>query len=212
MKKIVICILFALFAFSNTLTAQRYDEDVYIAYLKNEFYVQYGFPSIVELTNKLENDTYTSPQHTKKYKGVDTRYSGIAAVGYNRYLNPYFCIGGYFGISEASIKAQDTQTQRIVFTNDVRSYTGMVNLGWTYYRNGIWEVSCGVAAGVAYKDENQRKADNSSDLIPDEDDRLALAYNLTAMRVRIGGGIVGGFAELGFGYKGIFNAGVSIKF
>lgn len=212
MRKFAICTLLALVAITNNLMAQRYDEEIYIAYLKNEFYIQYGFPSIVELTDKLENDTYTTPQHSKKYKGVDTRYSGIAAAGYNRYINPYFCIGGYFGVSEASIKAQDTESGIIVFTNDIRSYTGMANIGWTYYRNGIWEISCGAALGLTYKDEHQSRVEKSNALIPDEDDHIAFAYNLTAMRVRIGGGVVGGFAELGFGYKGVFNAGVSIKF
>ena len=212
MKRLLIsalCLLFVFPAFSQTGLQEG---EIYIAYLKNEIYLQYGAPSIVELTNKLGNDTYVSPQYTKKFKGAGASYTGIGAVGYNRYLNPYFCIGGYLGVSEADVKAKDTETEKIVYTNNVRSITGMVNFGWTYFRSGIWDISCGVSAGIAHKDESISKIDKNNQSVPQEEDRLAFAYNFTVAKVRVGGGIVGGFAELGFGYKGIANAGLSIRF
>lgn len=212
MKRFLISALCLLFVFPALSQNKELDGEIYIAYLKNEIYLQYGTPSIVELANELGNDTYVSPQFTKKFKGAGASYTGIGAIGYNRYLTPYFYIGGYFGLSGADVKAKDTETGKIVYTNNVRSITGMVNFGWTYFRSGIWEISGGASVGIVHKDESISKIDKNNQFVPQEDDRLASAYNLTVAKVRVGGGIVGGFAEFGFGYKGIANAGLSIRF
>ena len=88
----------------------------------------------------------------------------------------------------------------------------MANFGWTYFRSGIWDISCGVSAGLIYKDEAITSLDNNNKYIPTERDQLKFAYNITVAKIRVGSGVIGGFAELGFGYKGIANAGLSIKF
>ena len=88
----------------------------------------------------------------------------------------------------------------------------MANFGWTYYRNGIWDISCGVSGGFAHKDENISVYNSNDKSVPTEDDNIVLAYNFTVLKVRVGGGIIGGFAEFGFGYKGVANAGLSIRF
>lgn len=207
-KKVILalCILFAMAdaALARTRGVQQMEEEIYIAYLKNEFYVQYGTPSIVEVTDKLGDRS--------NFKTGGTSYTGVGAVGYNRYINPYFCIGGYVGMSESELDAKDTATGHTVFTSKVKSVTGMINFGWTYFRSGIWEISCGASAGIARKDEHITKIGRQSQSVPQEGDETVFAYNLTVAKVRIGGGIIGGFAEFGFGYRGIANAGLSIKF
>lgn len=191
----------------DSLKISRYD---YMYYQKSEIYVQYGAPSIVEVTGKLNNDTYIDNDKNLKFEGTDYKYSGIAAAGYNFYINPYFCAGLYFGIGEAEMSVTPKESKTVVYKNNIRSYTAMAGLSWIYYREGIWEVSSGVWLGACCKDEHKSKI--TSDFIPQEADETVIAYNLTACRVRIGSGTFGGFAELGFGYKGIFNAGLSVKF
>lgn len=201
---LAVCIMLAS---AVTLGAQGrggIQEEIYIAYLKNEVYVQYGTPSIVEITNELGGHS--------NYRKAGTSYTGIWGAGYNRFLNPYFCIGAYFGTSESELKAKDSRTGNIVYTNNVRSYTGMVNFGWTYFRSGIWEISCGASAGIANKNENITQIGKGDSSIPKESDKTVFAYNFTVAKVRIGGGIIGGFAEFGFGYRGIANAGLSVRF
>ena len=41
-------------------------------------------------------------------------------------------------------------------------------------------------------------------------DRLHFSYHITAIKFRYGD-MLGGFAELGFGYRGLVNLGLSIK-
>lgn len=212
MKRTVTILILSLAAFTTTLWGQGYDDNTYISYLKNEVFVQYGSPSIVEMTSKLGNDTYNGPTITRRFKGTGSSYTGTAAVGYNRYLNPYFCIGAYLGTGESQIKAKDTESGKIVFSSKVRNITGMANFGWTYYRNGIWDLSCGVSAGIAQKDENISVYNSNDKSVPSEEDTIVFAYNFTVLKIRIGGGIIGGFAEFGFGYKGVANAGLSIRF
>ncbi len=212
MKRTVILTILTLVCFTNIMFGQGKDDDTYISYLKNEIFVQYGAPSIVEMTNKLGNDTYNGPNITRKFKGTGASYTGIAAAGYNRYLNPYFCVGAYIGTGESQIKAKETESGKIVFSSKVRNITCMANFGWTYYRNGIWDISCGVSGGFAHKDENIRVYNSNDKSVPTEDDNIVLAYNFTVLKVRVGGGIIGGFAEFGFGYKGVANAGLSIRF
>lgn len=191
----------------DSLKISKYD---YMYYQRSEVYIQYGAPSIIEVTGKLNNDTYIEGDKNFKFEGTDYKYSGIAAAGYNFYINPYFCAGLYFGMGEAEMSVTPKNSKTVVYKNNIRSYTALAGLSWIYYRDGIWEVSSGVWLGACCKDEHISK--KTSDFIPQETDKTVVAYNFTACRVRIGSGTLGGFAELGFGYKGIFNAGLSVKF
>lgn len=218
MKKLVIITVALLLATPSFITAQskkpiKYREDYsYIDYKKSEIYIQYGAPSIIEITQDLDNTTYTKGTITHKYKEFNQKYTGIGGVGYNFYLNPYVSLGAYFGISEADKEMADEISDKYVYKSHIRNYTGMVGINWTYFRSGIWEASCGCSLGIAYLDETQAIVDPKHTEIPFEDDNYNFAYNLTATRVRIGGGVLGGFMEIGFGYKGLVNAGLSVRF
>lgn len=217
MKKSILLGLCILFAIPASLQAKnteqrRYNDNYdYIDYKKSEIYIQYGAPSVIELTNKLETKTL-EPLGLELAK---TKYTGIGAVGYNFYLSPYISLGAYFGISEADMRLTDKKGHD-VYTNHVRNYTGLLGISWTYFRSGIWEASCGAWLGVAQLDERQEilyTATSHDEIkIPRENDRYRFAYNLTATRIRVGGGVFGAFAEIGFGYKGLANVGLSVKF
>ena len=211
MKKLILSALVLLFAFSQDAFARRYDDDTYIAYLKNEIYIDYGAPSVLELTSK-----YRQSVGDDKYTGYRSKYTGTGGIGYNRYINPYLHVGGYFGISREEIQVKNEKVEGYLYTSQVKSLVGMLSVGWTYYREGIWDISCEASLGVVHKDDFQTKVADALEgrtlKLPKENDKTTVAYNITPIKVRVGGGIVGGFAELGFGYKGLFNAGLSIKF
>ena len=71
MKRTIILLIAILTALPSLLQAQGKNDDIYIAYSKNEIYLQYGTPSIVELTNKLGSNTYRTSQYSKE-QGVCT--------------------------------------------------------------------------------------------------------------------------------------------
>lgn len=209
---IAICILLsapsALLAKGNK---QRHYNDNYdyIDYKKSEIYIQYGAPTIIELTNQLDSKT----QSDFGIKTGKHKYTGVGGVGYNFFINPYLSLGAYFGISEADMTLIDAAKGTELYTNHIRNYTALAGINWTYFRSGIWEASCGCSLGFARLDETHVLTSPGSNIkTPKEDDRYAFAYNLTATRVRVGGGVLGGFLEVGFGYKGLVNAGLSVKF
>ena len=223
MKKIAIrSLLVMLFVSSLPLAAQTVRVKGYaepaeyeLDYPKSEIYIQYGAPSIVEITSKLTNDDFDR-NYASKYKGSNYKYTGVGAIGYNYYIGPYFSFGAYLGISKAQMSVREIKTDRIVYHNHVTSYTGMLAAHWTFYREGIWELSAGLSMGVCRKDEDQSHLSATSEggapqMLPHEKDQWTFAYNLTACKARIGG-TIGGFLELGFGYKGLVNAGLSVKF
>ena len=48
--------------------------------------------------------------------------------------------------------------------------------------------------------------------IKENENKIAFGYNLTATRIRYGGGVLGAYLEVGFGYKGLVNAGINVRF
>ncbi len=193
----------------NAQNKRRYNSSDYdyISYQKNEIFIQYGAPTIIELTSNV--NSINVPEASKEYKATNSKYTGVGAFGYNYYINPYFSVGGYFGISEADMTIIDLHIDKASLKTHVRAYTGMISANWTYFRKGIWEISSGVSAGVCYKDEKYN-AQFDGVSVPVENDRAVFAYNLSACKARIGG-TIGGFLEVGFGFKGLVNAGLSIR-
>ena len=62
---------------------------------RNEVYVQYGTPSVIELTTML-NSEYRSEDYDGDSR--NHKFSGIAAVGYNFFVHPRVSIGLDFDI------------------------------------------------------------------------------------------------------------------
>lgn len=180
----------------------------YIDYKKNEIYVQYGAPSILELTNKFENSIIEK----KFYKSKSSNYSGVGGIGYKFFFTPYIAAEAYFGVSKADMEIIEKSTNNILYKSHVKSYSFLIGASWIYFRDGMWEASCGASVGVVKKDEDLAFNLTSSDIINDNLQKIAFGYNITATRVRYGGGVLGGYIEVGFGYKGLVSGGLNIRF
>ena len=192
-----------------SLAKDGFKEDYsYIDYKKSEVYIQYGAPSILELTNKFEHSVIEK----KYYKSKSSNYSGVGGVGYKFFFTPYVAAEAYFGISKADMQIINKETNKSMYKSHVKSYSFLIGASWIYFRDGMWEASCGASLGLVKKDE-----DLSYNLAPQEikaetENKIAFGYNLTATRVRYGGGVIGGYVEIGFGYKGLVSAGVNVRF
>ena len=168
---------------------------------RNEVYVQYGTPSVIELTNG------DSRNH---------KFSGIAAVGYNFFVHPRVSIGldfGY-GYGSADMYITDSELKPIVdpifvCRSTISSYSAHISASYTYWQQGPMECSGSLYLGVSYQDESIVQG-NEDYFIPEANDRLRFSYHITAVKFRYGE-TFGGFAELGFGYRGLVNVGLSIK-
>lgn len=179
---------------------------------RSEIYLQYGTPSLMELT------TILSPNFHDEVTNGETRnhkFSGIAAIGYNFFVHPRVSIGldfGYgYGSSDMYISDVDefgpAGEPEFICRAVVMNYSCHLSGAFTYWQQGPMECSGALYLGVNYMDESVRDA-VSDELEPN--DHLNFSFHITAVKFRYGD-MVGGFAELGFGYRGLLNVGLSIK-
>lgn len=179
---------------------------------RSEIYLQYGTPSLMELT------TILSPNFHDEVTNGETRnhkFSGIAAIGYNFFIHPRVSIGLDFGYGYGSSDMYISDVDEFGPAGDpqymckavVMNYSCHLSGAFTYWQQGPMECSGALYLGVNYMDESVRNA-VSDELEPN--DHLNFSFHITAVKFRYGD-MVGGFAELGFGYRGLVNVGLSIK-
>ena len=179
---------------------------------RSEIYLQYGTPSLMELT------TILSPNFHDEVTNGETRnhkFSGIAAIGYNFFVHPRVSIGLDFGYGYGSSDMYISDVDEFGPAGDpqymckavVMNYSCHLSGAFTYWQQGPMECSGALYLGVNYMDESVRNA-VSDELEPN--DHLNFSVHITAVKFRYGD-MVGGFAELGFGYRGLLNVGLSIK-
>ena len=180
---------------------------------RNEVYVQYGTPSVVELTTLLSSE-YSSEGYDGDSR--NHKFSGIAAVGYSFFVHPRVSVGLDFGYGYGSADMYITDSDAAPVTSPIfvcrsaiNSYSAYVSASYTYWQQGPMECSGALYLGVSYQDESIERG-NGNYSIPEAVDRLRFSYHITAIRFRYGE-TFGGFAGLGFGYRGLLNGGLSIK-
>lgn len=173
---------------------------------RHEIYVQYGTPTVLELVT-----TFKAPENFE----TDTRhhiFSGVAGLGYNFSIDERFAVGIYAGASYSRADICEVKNKEIVkvnYTKGVMSYVGQLFAGWTFYNEGSIQLSSGVYLGVAYWDEDYTNVDKT-ETYPHATDQFKIAYHLTACKFRWGD-TFGVFAEVGFGFRGLVNAGFSVE-
>lgn len=180
---------------------------------RSEIYIQYGTPSVVELSTILQTE-----YRAEGYDGDarNCKFSGIAGLGYNFFITPWFAIGldGGFGYGSADMYITDSELHPIeepifVYRSTVRSWSAHLSGTFVYWQRGPMECSGALYLGVTYQDETIVNP-HPDYVIPGQNDRLRFSYHITAVKFRYGE-TVGGYAELGFGYRGLVNVGLSIK-
>ena len=224
MKKVYSIFLIAIVAMLSTdaVFAQRsrHERELdALYYPRHEIYVHYGSPTVMELVTVLP-----APKEFR----ADTKdqvFSGAPGIGYNFSLNKKFSLGvfGGYSYSKANIYAlppvESSAGEILLYGKGVRSYVGQISANWTYLNEDDLELSTGFYLGVAYWDEDVHfYADKgilegliTDDFVfPHSNEQWKVSYHFTACKVRYGN-TFGVFGELGFGYRGLVNVGLSIK-
>lgn len=211
-----ICLGTALLFGSTQITAQSWREKDVDYFPRHEITIHYGTPTILELTTQLGSPKMSG---NAQGKSENHQFTGAAGLGYQFSINPNLAIGIAGGISHAGadiVLTADTPQLKAgtkLYNSALTTYSVQLNAHWTYLEEDLWSLSCGVYAGAAYMDEHIQKYLNSPALdatVKYPSDRMKLAYHLTALKVRYGD-VFGVYGELGFGYRGLVNIGISIK-
>lgn len=208
---VLLSVSFASFAQKNAVREFSY-------YPRNEIYIQYGTPSVIELATIVGQE-----RHSSKTMEVDSRnhkFSGIAALGYQFSVSPRVAIGidGGFGYGSGDLYVESEDGVKFdkplrLCTSSIISYTAHVSGSLVYWEGGAMQCSGALYLGFCYMDESINMTQEGQAKYGDmfkPSDGFKFSYHITAIKFRYGE-TVGCFAELGFGYRGLVNVGLSIK-
>lgn len=206
MKKvlfIMVCV-FGLTTAGNTLLAQD---------SPNEFYLGYGpgavsMQSFYETTNDVLNGVFSGIFSSDDISN-DATSIGIFSVGFNRFISEKFKLGlnaSYASYTNTqNYKKNGTVVKSIKWTDDF--WTFMVRADFHYMKKENITLYSGLALGASFV--NSKEGSGAEGLsIPDN---TKFAFQINAFGIRVGKGFAF-FAETGFGYLGMLNAGFNIRF
>jgi len=210
----IIAVLTATLLSSYDAFAQRYRERDADYFPRHEMYIQYGTPTLIEFATMANNGIKDNdPILDRECESRNHKFTGVAGLGYNFYTTDRLSFGGYLGYSWTqadiyAIKLLGAPTDQLQYTSSMSNWCITAASSLIWWQQGSMELSSGVYLGIDIMNESLR--DVAYPDIDEADNRVKFAYHLTAAKFRWGE-TVGGFVELGFGYRGILNLGLSIK-
>ncbi len=186
-----------------SIYGQSYDR----SYLHHDFMISYGLPAtdmFQNLSSNMLDDKYPDKRYIRdNYKG-----SGIISLTYRHVSKSEMFFWG--------VAAGYNSTQGDVYylgSNDgelKRNFISVAFEGQYRYQN-LKKVQLYSGLGIGYsfgKEKLTNPTESGSQSTSGTINRIA--YQINVMGIRIGDNI-GGFVELGYGYKGIVNVGLSIQ-
>lgn len=213
MRKLIISTIVVLSMFGTSLYGQKNRVRDFDYFPKNEFYLQYGAPTVLELTTLLGKPAISN---NVEGKADNHTFTGVGGLGYNYSIDELISLGFYTGVSSSSadviaLNSTDPTIPNNValYNSKVTAYTFMLSAGWNYFQIGALSLSSGLYLGLSYRDETI-SSKYSGDFVRNEKDVFKFAYHLSAIKARYGE-TIGAFAEIGFGFRGLLNIGLSIE-
>ncbi len=136
----------------------------------------------------------------------ETTTFGMVGLGYRYHINR-FGLGMDLGYSTAKEELfKKSKDVKPFETSKIRRYFVMPTASFSYYKKNHIDLYGAAGAGAIYettkKDIKDAKTEN----------KTIFAYQVTPIGLRVGNETIGGFLELGYGQKGLINAGISFKF
>ncbi|MFS4467500.1 hypothetical protein [Maribacter sp. 2210JD10-5] len=140
---------------------------------------------------------------------IDTEYAGAIHARYKYAIASNLLLG----ISGAYEKAEDKEKvgKNIVAERKSKIYTIAIESDYSWTNSNCWRLYSGVGLGYNMVDTKSSPTATSTDTKISEEKTHGLGYHINAIGIRAGG-VIGVFAEVGYGYRGIVNAGLSIQF
>ncbi len=174
---------------------------------KNEFRVGYGMLTGVEMANTIFN-IWPAIGVTVISKDTIADYSpsfyGAGGLEYSRHLKPWISVGVSATINPISTYIKSIRGYEYTWTYYVLSV--MPRVDFYYLNKGPVSLYSGVQVGASFIFWTDKTGNTTY-----YDYGVSPAFHINAFGIRIGKDI-GGYMEWGYGFRGIFNFGVSAKF
>lgn len=170
---------------------------------KTEIQLGYGLATTNEILNMFDQIVTTAFGTVDQ---VNEKYAGAGFFTINRKLNKAASIGLTFGVDYE--KGDYRKNNQIIGNYKLYYYTiaGEYKYKYRVYKNSEFYGMAGFGYTFG-KDENNF---DSSTVVIESTSYNHLIYQFTPLGIRYGQSVAA-FVEFGFGYKGIVNAGLSLK-
>jgi hypothetical protein len=202
MKKVFL--FFAVLIFSASLSAQSY----YRSYDHHDISVSYGMflpDQFNNLNSSMLNDLYPE----QRYVGDEYSSPGAVFITYRHmFKNELFLWGITAGLSSSSSQVYNVGQYEGELKRQY--YTLALEWEYRYVNQGIIQVYSGLGLGFTYGTEELTPPSTEEGATSTTGDISSVGYQVNAVGIRIGKKF-GGYAEFGYGYKGIFNVGLSVQ-
>lgn len=133
--------------------------------------------------------------------------SGAIHIGYNYAISEKFLLGGFFAFE--NITNDVKSSGNLIGKNSSKFYTVAIEASYRYVSKEKISLYSGLGIGYSF---GNMQFDSSTTAEASYDDKANIFnFQITGIGFRYGNSF-GVFAEAGYGYRGIVNAGVSYKF
>jgi len=169
----------------------------------NQFSAGYGVITIDEELAIIES-VISSVITVGNYNLENQQMSGAFVFTYNYALSKIVHLGGAFVYENITEDVMVSKEKKGEFKRDF--YTIAAEGRFSYLNASFFQMYSGVGAGVTFNTDKFISTDGSEN--SDSQTHFNFQINLLGLRV---GNAFGAYAELGYGYKGIVNAGISVR-
>lgn len=139
---------------------------------------------------------------------METSTFGMVGLGYRYQINNRFKLGMDLGFSPAKEKVFKKESDKTPYQEtSITRFLVMPTFEFNYWRTD-WATLYG-SAGVGLMATRRTEKNNKGAKPMNQTD---FAYQINPIGMRVGNQTIGGFVELGYGYKGLITAGISFKF
>ncbi len=142
----------------------------------------------------------------------DITSTGVLGIGYRYGINR-FRVGLDFGFTQLSSKiTKDGETAPYIKENEM-DFLVLPAAEMIYLKKGLFELYGSVAVGVDVSRYSEKglTSEGSKATLPRSEVSTNFAFHVNPIALRVGNNSIGGFLEVGLGYKGFVTAGVSMR-
>ena len=191
MKKILVMLVVALMTTVNVVAQND---------TRHEIGVYYGFASASDVLSTITSSISAAA-------GDQSSFFGPIGVEYYYHVSPVVAVGGL--ASYATCKAEDKKTKKDDLTESFITIMPSVKFNWL--RNNGFGMYSALSAGLMFLSVSFDDSVKAADPDAQKETKAKFMFQATALGVEFGGNLRG-FAELGFGEKGLLCAGLRYKF
>ncbi|MFS4467506.1 hypothetical protein [Maribacter sp. 2210JD10-5] len=172
----------------------------------NELKVGYGALSSIQFLD-LANDLTIISGTLGSMSYENKKYGNTIYGSYKHAINDNIMLGGTVAFERVTDNA--ISGNKKIGERDSKTYTAALEAEYYYISQTFIRLYSGLGAGYSF---NKQEFTSTDSTIKNQEEKFNhFNFHVNALGIRVGNALAA-FAEVGFGYKGIVNVGLSYQF